>query len=275
MNDQLPYSSTILYASLAALISRTLTHPLDTYKTLSQYSSLRHTSLRQYYKALPISLAFSVPATAMYLSAYDGVKLNFGISVLKKQLGMDEMGIHVLSAMAAELSSGVLWTPMEVIKCKSQIHVARSTSSIISNLYRAEGIRGFYRGYVMSQYVFVPYTVVYFVIYERLKKQWESNRWISATFKNQWESNGWMCYTSSSIIAATVAGAVSNPLDVIKVRMQVDAKTVGVVLKEVYRDHGVFWGLRGMGARIGWIVPSMACSMTCYEMMKDAAVKRM
>jgi Mitochondrial carrier protein len=54
----------------------------------------------------------------------------------------------------------------------------------------------------------------------------------------------------------------------VKTKVQVDSKPAGPILRELYRG-GVRSFARGAGARVGWIVPSMTCSMVTYELLKD------
>lgn len=72
----------------------------------------------------------------------------------------------------------------------------------------------------------------------------------------------------SSAIAAGCAGIVSNTIDVLKKRMQVEGKTVGVVAQEVWKSNGLRMLTLGMGTRVLWIIPSVTTSMTLYEMLK-------
>lgn len=102
----------MLFASTSALVARFVTHPLDSIKTLTQYSSRNQNyslprKFASYWKGLSASLLFSVPATAVYLTCYDEAKVFFA-----GNNSPDSLGVHVLAAASAELSSAVFWTPM-------------------------------------------------------------------------------------------------------------------------------------------------------------------
>jgi hypothetical protein len=84
-------------SAVAALVTRTLTHPLDTLKTRSQANVQRIGGL---YRGLGVSLVFSVPALSIYLSVYDG---------MKAQLPENAMSSHAIAAASAEILSGSLW----------------------------------------------------------------------------------------------------------------------------------------------------------------------
>lgn len=181
----------LVASSAAALCSRLCTHPLDTIKTCIQVSStpqpipstlaslVRSGGL---YRGLPIALTLSVPGLSVYLTAYDLTK-----ETLAKKfsfLGTDTVLNHISSAVVAEVSSGLFWTPMEILKSKQQVEtmspsskfamkhspdasIPPSSSSTASSvrrtgtldlarmIYRKEGLAGFYRGYFITLGVFV------------------------------------------------------------------------------------------------------------------------
>jgi solute carrier family 25 (mitochondrial iron transporter), member 28/37 len=193
------YGYNLVFASISALVARFITHPLDTHKTLRQYASssmnVTPRTVLQYYNGLGVSLFFSVPATTVYLTVYDQTKLQFK--------DRDSLSCHGWSAVAAEGTSAAFWTPMEVMKNKLQVHPSKSSLSLARSILATEGSRGFYRGYILSQMVFVPYTITYFVTYEYLKKEWKRKREL-----------GVAGYILCSVVSATLAGAITNPLDV-------------------------------------------------------------
>ncbi len=89
---------------IASFFTRLLTHPLDTIKTNIQTGSKKAIRWNKLYQGLPVALCCSVPAVAVYLSAYD---------LTKESLGhQDSILVHAASAIVAEISSGIFWTPM-------------------------------------------------------------------------------------------------------------------------------------------------------------------
>jgi hypothetical protein len=154
---------------------------------------------------------------------------------------------------------------MEVLKQKLQvIESKKDTMSMLRDTYTKYGIRGFYKGYFLGQAVFIPYTITYFVTYEQLKLQWKSYLDPST----QQLPIG--MYITCSSISGAIAGAISNPLDVIKTRVQIASnKNTKQVIQQLYQESGISGFSKGMGARILWIAPSMSLSITIFEMLKD------
>ncbi|KAF9159834.1 hypothetical protein DFQ26_006134 [Actinomortierella ambigua] len=205
-------------STIAALCSRLVTHPLDTIKTRVQATTSGQQSFGQIagnlvrthglYRGLPVALTLSVPGLSVYLTAYDLSKQVFArTSVVALQDGT--VCNHMAAATVAEVSSGLFWTPMEVLKQKQQVQdMARhrldrcptatagaasagaaagaaaapsaatapsssfkpiGTLQLAKRIYQHEGLLGFYRGYFITLGVFVPYSIMYFTTYEELK----------------------------------------------------------------------------------------------------------
>jgi hypothetical protein len=147
------YGFNILFASIASLVARTVTFPLDTLKTRQQHAAVRK---GLWFNGLGVTLCFSVPASAVYLSTYDQSKY----MLEKYGLEPGSFLLHGFAAVGAESISGILFTPMEVLKQKMQVKEQTVNSmDIIRQTAKDHGVGGFYRGYFLSQAVFVPYTV--------------------------------------------------------------------------------------------------------------------
>ncbi|KAI8802738.1 mitochondrial carrier domain-containing protein [Cladochytrium replicatum] len=293
------YSYSIAFSASAALVTRCITHPLDTLKTILQAdasssasthcrhrpsliqtasSILRTEGIRALYRGISVSVAFSVPAMSTYLTSYDVMKATLGHWLPG---GEESALVHGASAVVAEGLSGLFWTPMEVLKNRLQTNRSqgmdrglsdiKKTANLAASVYRAEGLRGFYKGYLLSLGVFVPYTVTFFLTYEQLKMMA-----IARTPSRSQQELPFYAFLLSSACSGAVAGAISNALDVVKTRVQINtsSSTQGTVsalgvMQHMWQNEG---GLRaftkGMVARVVWVVPSVAISMTIYESLK-------
>ena len=266
-----------LYSSIATIISRSVTFPLDSIKTLVQNGNIddslsriirRKVFSRQIttlFQGLGVTLLFSVPGSALYFTSYEESKLlltNFGIS--------NFFTIHSLSAIAAEGVGSVMFVPMEVMKQKLQVgSKTQTTIGLAKRTWCDYGIRGFYKGYFLTLAVFIPYTVTYFVSYEQFKNLYCK---MSGTKQKSVNQSGlpFYVYSSASLLSASIAGAVSNPMEVIKTRIQISStlKSKQVAL-ELYRQGGLGAFATGMTARVAWAAPSMAITITAFELFKD------
>ncbi|KAI8827267.1 mitochondrial carrier domain-containing protein [Fimicolochytrium jonesii] len=290
--------SHVAFSSCAAIVARTLAHPLDTLKTRIQFESaagsstssvghlrstvrniLRTESFTALYRGLPVALVFSVPALSVYLGAYDQSKV-----LLARWGGLGDessIGVHAVASCNAEILSGALWTPMEVLKNKMQVQTVDgmskrgvSTWSLCRSIYARDGIRGFFKGYFLALGVFVPYTMTYFIAYEQLKRQADlfiNKRTASVTTSTpkQLPFGAYMLCAGTS---GALAGAVSNALDIVKTRRQAGGGTESAVtiIKDMWRNEGKWRAFgRGLAARVLWVTPTVTLSMSVYEILKD------
>ncbi|ORY06486.1 mitochondrial carrier [Basidiobolus meristosporus CBS 931.73] len=303
----------LLVSSLAAVVARILTHPLDTLKTRSQISSnnesllytlqkiLALESFWALYKGLGIALLFNVPALTVFLNTYDLAKY-----LISFHTGLSSKSFlnHMISGCLAEIVSGFLWTPMEVIKIKLQASTAKvfefheeetlglantgstkcsrydtvqTTAGTIRNILAVEGVAGFFKGYWLSLMVFIPNSMIYFVSYEYFK-----SLFFSLAFPNSTPNAipatllAASIYALSAILSCTVAAAISNIPDVIKTRWQVldqhereeYGSSLAMVIHMWRTEGGLFAFTQGIGARIAYITPSMVTSMTIFDLLK-------
>ncbi|EGF79248.1 hypothetical protein BATDEDRAFT_25872 [Batrachochytrium dendrobatidis JAM81] len=292
--------SNLLYASLSALVARTITHPLDTLKTRIQNSPSHSTYWRTatsilgsehpsvFFRGIGVTLCFSVPGMSLYLATYDELKLRLGETELLG--GSSSLWTHALAGAGAECISSVFWTPMEVLKTKLQMGVGATGASydvlnekrrsegsrtlrLAKDIYQTFGMRGFYRGYLLSQAVFIPYTMIYFVTYEQFKQTW-CRLFSTKSLTDDTSSNPDISFSGYLLCASTagaVAGGVSNIMDVVKTRVQVtSAQSAWKVIHTLWtRERGPLAFTKGMWARILWVTPSMAISVTVYELFKE------
>ena len=112
-----------------------------------------------------------------------------------------------------------------MIKCRQQLHVEKfqSISEVMKNIYKTEGIKGFYRGLIISFHRDVYSFGVYFFVYHKLKDYWQE-KLILTDFK--------------LMIAGGISGAltwtITYPADTIKTIIQSDHNKKSLTIKEAY-----------------------------------------
>ncbi|EPY54076.1 iron ion transporter [Schizosaccharomyces cryophilus OY26] len=265
---------TLLAASSGSVASRVICHPIDTitvHKQTVGSFSFRNTPLKAYYRGLPISLTLITPATCLYMSTYVESKRR-----LKDYLG-DGVLLYSACGMTAEVVSSFVWTPLEVIKARTQIS-QHGVIPTISNLRKQEGIKGFYRGYWMGIAIYLPTTVSWWVMYEETKK------WLRA--KTNFDIS--IVAPLSSALGTVVATTISTPLDIVKTRYQVATSSamqktefanisgnkikISDVARLLFKEHGLKGFTRGLMFRMGYIMPSGMISMSVFESFRGGGV---
>lgn len=254
---------------VASVASKIVFHPIDTIRTVKQTSVNRgRVPLKMYWNGLVPSTMFAVPGFTTYLVAYRQTK-----SWLSSTLGPTSIANYVISGAAAELASSFIWTPMEVLKGRMQISSSRQKlRTVMKDIYKTEGMAGFFRGYWMGIVVFLPHSIVWWVSYEQAKSK------LMAQFPadNMFLVNNMMAAGTASVAASTC----TNFLDVIKTRQQLAySKEIGGlrpddkqgVLRIAYnlvKEGGLFRAVfKGLSARLVCAVPSSMFTMAIVEMM--------
>ncbi|KAK7206875.1 mitochondrial carrier domain-containing protein [Myxozyma melibiosi] len=269
--------ATISAAVAGAVGSRVAFHPLDTIRTLQQTSLASGYKLpfAQYWRGLPAAVGFTTPAFTIYLVSYRQAKQQ-----LAPYLGNDSTVNHVVSGSIAELSSSLLWTPMEVVKGNMQVKQAGTggTFDMMRHMYKTQGMKGFYRGYWMGLAVFTPHSIVWWVSYEKMKILLR-NRNIST--KRESVDLTAEQYAYASVVSGVAAGTVSNFLDVVKTRQQLaiseevarlrpdDQMGLLKVARNLIAEAGFFRAMfKGLHVRLMYSLPSGVLSMVIVELLR-------
>jgi len=233
---------------------------------------------------------------------------------------------HLAAGLAAETVSAVFWVPMEVLKQRAQVRgagvggggaaapvataaaataaaapasggtaaaaataaVDTSVAGVLRDLLRAEGIRGLFRGYALTVGVFGPYSMIYFVAYERGKHAWADALGVAPP-GGAADALPLYAVISSAAASGAVAAAATSPLDVVKTRIQTQGdvgaapaavgagggaprspaytSTWGAV-RRIVAEEGARGLCRGISARVLWIMPGTAITMGTFEALK-------
>ena len=138
----------------------------------------------------------------------------------------------------------------------------RNAHDIAKFLYRTEGIRGLYRGYFASLFTYVPSSAIWWASYGVCS---------SYTHRAEFSSSvpspvvNAMCGGTAGLVASVT----TNPLDVIRTRLQVEGtRSAWKTVDTMWKEDGHRWLARGVTARIMSAVPSGAVIITSYEYVK-------
>lgn len=188
-----------------------------------------------------------------------------------------------LSGATASCSAAVAGVPADIISQRQMIKTDKSqlngsqlsdTTAMIREIYKANGIRGFYRGYFATIFTYAPSSAIWWAAYSTARR-----------FLAPWAADSkykqMVMPAMSGVCAAVTAATLTNPLDVAKTRIQVsrnkllasrDAtalttsppQTLRSVMKEIYQREGLFklW-TKGLSAR--------ATSMSLFAVLMSSA----
>ncbi|XP_061925223.1 solute carrier family 25 member 44-like isoform X2 [Entelurus aequoreus] len=177
------------------------------------------------------------------------------IDVVSQQLMMQGQGEH--------LSRFRLHSKSETGKPK---RVFGQTRSIVTQIFAADGLPGFYRGAVASLLTYIPNSAVWWPFYHFYAEQL-SNLAPS-------DCPHIVLQAMAGPLAAATASTVTNPMDVVRARVQVEGRTSIIdTFRQLIRDEGV-WGLtKGLSARIISSTPTAIVMVVGYETLKKVSLR--
>jgi len=162
-----------------------------------------------------------------------------------------------------------LWTPVDTIKQKMQIRRVQYKNIFDCGkiVLKTEGIGALYAGYTTTLAMNVPYNAIYFATYESLRKFLKRGK------ETEFDL---FAHFLAGAGAGGIAGALTNPFDVAKTRLQTQTdigkqkhyKGISNTLKTIWREEGMSGYSRGLRPRV--LLHSMSASITwlTYEYVK-------
>lgn len=276
--------ATLKASALAGVASRCLLHPIDTYKVLVQttplssvsssnmgaVSILKRSGLKGLYRGFLPALYGTVPGVCLYFGSF-----NYANRALTSITSANPILANFAAGFIAEAVSCVVWVPTDVVKERAQasLFISRAPSvnqgsSVIREIVTQEGLRGLYRGYGATLAAFGPFSAFYFMFVEQLKQ--------SISRVREKPVLSFPELISACALAGGGAALITAPLDLVKVRMQVERRGVGssdaakysTVWKGLCRivsEEGLRGLFRGGGSRVWFAVPNTAITMSLME----------
>lgn len=140
------------------------------------------------------------------------------------------------------------------------------TRDIVVQIYHADGLRGFYRGYVASLLTYIPNSAVWWPFYHFYGEQ--LSRLAPADCPHL------LLQAVAGPMAAATASTLTNPMDVVRARVQVEGRSsVTETFKQLLAEEGM-WGLsKGLSARIISSLPTSVMIVIGYETLKRLSLR--
>jgi len=277
-----------LASALAAGCSKTLLAPFDTLKTVQQHyrkSSgmalsfweavqlvmARPKGFLEFYAGLGVAVVGSMPSVALYFGVYSYCKRVL-IPFFDTKFGPDsdyQLPSRFVFSVAIMSSAGIGNTiasfsrvPYEVVKQNLQTGMYTSTWSALSTMAREGGMRAFFPlgGISIQMLRDIPYAMVTLLCYEVLKEH-------LAPLKERHPKK--LVDAMTGALAGGLGSYVTNPLDVIKTRMQTDPGlyqgSIAVCAQATFQEGGAMAFLRGSVPRLMHKIPANGCFFLFYE----------
>jgi hypothetical protein len=267
-----------LSGSVATVFGVTVMHPVDTIKTLQQSTEgmglnmiqagnkiLKDGGIGALYSGLGPYVTSDGCAGALKFASYEAIKKWIKDKVPEEQYG----SALFVAAAAAFMVSSIALVPGELLKQRLQMGQIQSVSQGVKQIFKNEGILGFYAGYSGVCLRDIPYTMLELGIYDNFKSMY-------LKFKNRNAVKGQEVKTTQmdEILAAAVSGGITGfltaPFDNIKTKLMVDVGYKGFFdcVTKTVNSGGISALFAGSAARVAWLLPFTAIYLPVYEIIK-------
>lgn len=194
---------------------------------------------------------------------------------------------NLLAGAVARTLAGMLLMPLTVIKVRyeSNMYSYGSIAAAGRDIYRGEGLRGFFSGFGATAIRDAPYAGLYVLFYEQSKKQLSAlyggggNNSIGSSAEEGAIGDGGLpgvmgvstaatINFSSGVIAGAGCSAISNPFDAVKTRIQLQPGVYRNMFHAAHRMatlEGARSFLDGLALRMSRKALSSALAWTVYE----------
>ncbi|EDW81361.1 uncharacterized protein Dwil_GK11062 [Drosophila willistoni] len=254
----------------------------------------RHEGLGSLWSGLGPTLVSALPSTIIYFVAYEQFKAMYiglyethrGIffrsdSGLAKRPNLNAdpplpLLVPMLSGVTARISAVTVVSPIELVRTKmqSQRLTYAQVMGFVRNVIALQGIWGLWRGLPPTILRDVPFSGIYWPIYEFLKGRFgdRDHPSIGASF-------------ASGVLAGSLAALVTTPFDVVKTHEQIEfgerviftdspakelkKKSTFSRLKAIYRRQGLRGLFTGYGPRLFKVAPACAIMISTFEYSKS------
>jgi hypothetical protein len=281
-----------LLTGLYTMVEGVFAHPYDLIKTRQQASPpgslarsmgtasyflhlFRAGGFRELYRGFGWAVIAHIPSDIIYYAGYTEIKrLMLGTS-----LGtIAPSAVYMAAGCIADALSVLVSVPAEVVSQRLQLQgvdgakgLSVSGIQMVRRIVASEGILGLWRGTGASILFYGPSGAVWWLTHEHTKKA------LSARFDRSPDAGSpdaprpepsAAVLAASGALAGIVSTVISNPLDVIKTRMQTapTAMPILAVLRSMTSGPGGWRGLfNGLTPRVLSVVPRSVCSVLAYE----------
>ncbi|KAI9919695.1 hypothetical protein PsorP6_017724 [Peronosclerospora sorghi] len=282
--------------AIAGVVADSLLHPLDVinlrmkiqprpsakYRGIlrSVETILKEEGIRGVFGGLSTTLLASPVCTALYFGSYETLKALAVPLVPAEHHGV----VYFLAGAMSEVLISAISVPSEVIKSRLQLgqnprnasgglikytQNYRGTTHAATSIVKSEGLRGLYAGYAACLSVDTLSSAFSFLCYETLKQRYQ--RYVR-THETDRPLTALESLTLGSV-AGGVAALLTNPLDVVTVRLMTQGTSrrytgVGDCFVQSVRTDGlrVLW--RGASCRMVSIMPTTGICFGVYETIK-------
>ena len=263
-----------LFGGLSALVSRTITAPLELKKLQMQNNYLKHQSVKYVIRNEGIRFLWKGNMTNC-VRVFPQYAINFMCFEKFQKLYLNIFDNKLLTNFIAGGSSGIISMtttyPLETARTHLSLQVNKSNYNSLFDVFKKLNTRELYAGLRMSMFGFAPWNAINFASYNKYKeifKEYENN-------KNLYKL---LCGGSAGITSITV----TYPTDLIRKRFQMQSFSENVprydgifdCVRKIVKTEGIIGLYRGLSISYIKTFPTLAIQFWCYETLKDIFSKK-
>lgn len=265
VSEKLTFTQTMAAGAVSRTFAQTIMHPANTFKTMLQ---LKRTgapldlSPSRLLRGADAQFIMSLPHGAFYFYVIDAVKKHIS-PFLPQQMYF--VGDFVSSTISTIICS-IVSTPQMVITDRLMAGMYPSFGSALSNIFKSEGLRGFYTGWWPALAQKIPSYGLTWMFFQEFKRMHE--------FYVGCEPNAETNFALGAV-AAAAAVCVMNPVDTIKTRLVTQIAASPAAYKgmrdcffRMIREEGIGAFYMSLPPRLMAVVPMIAIQFGVYELLQ-------
>jgi solute carrier family 25 S-adenosylmethionine transporter 26 len=203
----------------------------------------------------------------LFFVTYEGVKKQFD-----EPGKASSAGAHMLAATLGEIAACAVRVPTEVVKQRAQAKQHPSSRAALASILAQRKSHGvarmwaeLYRGWGVTVMREVPFTVIQFPLWEKMKS-WSLERRLGKGVGKASDVTAAESAVFGSL-SGGVAAALTTPLDVLKTRLMLATKRESAVsiTRGIWREEGPKAFFSGLGPRTMWISIGGAVFLGSYQ----------
>ena len=233
--------------------------------------TLKREGIYGLYRGGTITFIGSCPGSFLFFTTFEYFRRILSNNVISNN-GLSDF----IAGFLAETFSCVLWVPIDIIKERMQVQSMldinyryNGTINAIYKMIYNEGYLSIFRAYGATILSFGPFSAIYLSLHERFKRIILNNSSNIDTINSIP-----MYYIGISAgISSSIGAFITNPLDIVKVRMQVQRSgAFNFGYKNLF--HGIYTLIKyenissifhGAGARVAFQLPNVVINLVLYE----------
>ncbi|XP_032401290.1 solute carrier family 25 member 44a [Xiphophorus hellerii] len=179
---------------------------------------------------------------------------------------IDVVSQHLMMQGQGEHHSRFKVKPKMMLATSKRKPTFGQSREITVQIFAADGFRGFYRGYVASLLTYIPNSALWWPFYhfyaEKLSLMAPSG------------CPHLILQAVAGPMAAATASTITNPMDVVRARVQVEGRTSVIeTFKQLLAEEGIWVMTKGLSARVISSMPTSVLIVVGYETLKRLSLR--